>query len=210
MVRSSSNELLLPPNFSFEIVSTFEAGGGLTMVQCKQTETLDVLLDFGAPPSTWNVPVSRPAQPGMPPQGQAQAAQQQARPRPIQPVRAISAAEAAEIERAAQMRAQGLIPAQDLEGCWWVCQPIGIIIASCIGFYHNKALGPNKVKQVAVHVVLGLPICCAGERERLGQTNTFFSLTNTFNPNRNYQDSIKYSSLVCDPGVECTLHTKIC
>ena len=72
----SENELLLPPNFSYEIVSTFEAGGGLTMVQCKQTETLDVLLDFGAPPSTWNVPVSRPAQPGMPAQAQAQAAQQ--------------------------------------------------------------------------------------------------------------------------------------
>ena len=137
-------------------------------------------------------------------------AEAKARARPIQPVRAISAAEAAENERAAQMRAQGLIPAQDLEGCWLVCQPIGIIVASCIGFYHNKALGPNKVKQVACHVVLGLPICCAGERERLAQTNTFFSQTNTFNPNPNEQDFIKYSSLCCDPGVECTLHTKIC
>ena len=72
----SENELLLPPGFSFEIVATFEAGGGLTMVQCKQTETLDVLLDFGAPPSTWNVPISRPAQTGVPPQAQAQSAQQ--------------------------------------------------------------------------------------------------------------------------------------
>ena len=46
-VYPSENELLLPPGFSFEIVATFSAGGGLTMVQCKQTETLDVLLDFG-------------------------------------------------------------------------------------------------------------------------------------------------------------------
>ena len=48
----SENELLLPPNFSFEIVSTNDVGHGLTMVQCKQTETLDLLVDFGAPPST--------------------------------------------------------------------------------------------------------------------------------------------------------------
>ena len=34
------------------------------------------MLDFGAPPSTWNVPVSRMAQPGVPPQAQAQSAQQ--------------------------------------------------------------------------------------------------------------------------------------
>ena len=76
-VFPSENELLLPPNFSFEIVSTFDTGGGLTMVQCKQTETLDVLLDFGATPSTWNVPVARPPQPGMPPQGQTQQSAEQ-------------------------------------------------------------------------------------------------------------------------------------
>jgi len=46
-VFPSENELLLPPNFSYEIVSTFDTGNGLTMVQCKQTETLDPLLDFG-------------------------------------------------------------------------------------------------------------------------------------------------------------------
>ncbi len=40
----SENELLLPPNFSFEIVSTFPAGVGLTIVQCKQTETLDTIV----------------------------------------------------------------------------------------------------------------------------------------------------------------------
>ena len=48
----SENELLLPSNVSFEIVSTNDVGHGLTMVQCKQTETLDLLVDFGAPPST--------------------------------------------------------------------------------------------------------------------------------------------------------------
>ena len=53
------NELLLPPNFCFEIESIFPAGNGFTLVQCKQTETLDVLLDFGAPPSTWNVERAR-------------------------------------------------------------------------------------------------------------------------------------------------------
>ena len=51
----NENELLLPPNFSFKIVATNNFGGGLTMVQCQQTETLDVLLDFGAPPTEWNV-----------------------------------------------------------------------------------------------------------------------------------------------------------
>ena len=207
------NELLVAPNFRFVIESVFPAGNGLTIVQCKQTETLDKLIDFGTSPSTWNVPAAKPAQPGMPqpgmlPQGQSQSAQQEAeeRARPIQPVRAISAAEAAEIERAAQMRAQGLIPAQDLEGCWWVCQPIGITIASCIGFYHLKALGPNKVKQVACHLILGLPFCCAANRERVGQTNTFRNESNN-----NDQDILgPFSTLCCDPGVECTLHTKIC
>ena len=42
------DEVLLPPNVSFEIVSNgvFAAGHGLTMVQCKQTETVDQILDL--------------------------------------------------------------------------------------------------------------------------------------------------------------------
>ena len=42
----SENELLLPLNFSFEVVSEFNAGHGLKIVQCKQTETCDVILAF--------------------------------------------------------------------------------------------------------------------------------------------------------------------
>jgi len=40
-------EVLLPPNICFEVVSRYNAGSGLVMVQCKQTESLDALLDFG-------------------------------------------------------------------------------------------------------------------------------------------------------------------
>ena len=42
----SEDEVLLPPNVSFDIVSVFNAGHGLTMVQCKQTETVDPILDL--------------------------------------------------------------------------------------------------------------------------------------------------------------------
>ncbi|EOD31860.1 hypothetical protein EMIHUDRAFT_231296 [Emiliania huxleyi CCMP1516] len=40
-------EVLLPPNVCFEVVSCYKAGSGLVIVQCKQTESLDALLDFG-------------------------------------------------------------------------------------------------------------------------------------------------------------------
>ena len=42
----SEDEVLLPPNVSFEIVSVYDAGHGLTMVQCTQTETVDPVLDL--------------------------------------------------------------------------------------------------------------------------------------------------------------------
>ena len=39
-------EVLLPPNVCFEVVSRWNTGSGLVMVQCKQTKSLDKLLDF--------------------------------------------------------------------------------------------------------------------------------------------------------------------
>jgi hypothetical protein len=40
----SEDEILLPPNVSFEVTSSRNMGHGLTLVQCKQTETLDAIL----------------------------------------------------------------------------------------------------------------------------------------------------------------------
>jgi len=40
------HEVLLPPNMCFRVESSWDAGHGLTMVQCKQTDTLDPLLSF--------------------------------------------------------------------------------------------------------------------------------------------------------------------
>ena len=47
----SENEILFPPNMCFKVVSSFDAGNQLIMVQCKQTETIDALLDMSAAPS---------------------------------------------------------------------------------------------------------------------------------------------------------------
>ena len=40
------NEILFPPNMCFEVVDSFDAGNQLIMVQCRQTETIDALLEF--------------------------------------------------------------------------------------------------------------------------------------------------------------------
>ena len=40
------NEILYPPNMCFEVVSSFDAGNQLIMVQCEQTETIDAILDL--------------------------------------------------------------------------------------------------------------------------------------------------------------------
>ena len=40
------NEILFPPNMCFEVVDSFDAGNQLIMVQCRQTETVDVILDL--------------------------------------------------------------------------------------------------------------------------------------------------------------------
>jgi hypothetical protein len=40
------NEVLFPPNLCFEVVDSFDAGNQLIMVQCRQTETVDVILDL--------------------------------------------------------------------------------------------------------------------------------------------------------------------
>eukprot|EP00900_Chrysochromulina_parva_P027429 jgi/Chrpa1/931/Chrysochromulina_OHIO_Genome00013918-RA len=42
------NEILYPPNLCFEIVDSFDAGHGLIMVQCQQTETIDGILDLAS------------------------------------------------------------------------------------------------------------------------------------------------------------------
>jgi hypothetical protein len=39
-------EILLPPNLMFEIKSVLDAGNDLHFLQCEQTESLDMLLDF--------------------------------------------------------------------------------------------------------------------------------------------------------------------
>jgi ubiquitin len=46
------NEVLFPPNMCFEVVDHFDAGNGLIMVQCKQTETIDAILDMTPPDDT--------------------------------------------------------------------------------------------------------------------------------------------------------------
>jgi hypothetical protein len=40
------NEILFPPNLCFEVVDSYDAGNQLIMVQCRQTETVDVILDL--------------------------------------------------------------------------------------------------------------------------------------------------------------------
>ena len=52
------NEVLFPPNMCFEVVSHFDAGNGLIMVQCKQTETVDAILDMSTPPAPDIPPMS--------------------------------------------------------------------------------------------------------------------------------------------------------
>eukprot|EP00966_Prymnesium_polylepis_P199099 4613743-Prymnesium_polylepis.1 len=42
----TENEVLFPPNVCFEVVAHVNLGHGLTMVQCKQTETIDAILDM--------------------------------------------------------------------------------------------------------------------------------------------------------------------
>jgi hypothetical protein len=40
------SEVLLPPNTMFEVESVFSAGGGMTLVQCRQIAAVDALLEF--------------------------------------------------------------------------------------------------------------------------------------------------------------------
>jgi GTPase Era involved in 16S rRNA processing len=43
------NEILFPPNLCFKVVDSYDAGNQLIMVQCQQTETVDVILDLTEP-----------------------------------------------------------------------------------------------------------------------------------------------------------------
>ena len=51
-------QVLLPPNARFEVIGSFSAGSGLTIVQCRQVETMLPLIDMGA--ITLNVEVEHP------------------------------------------------------------------------------------------------------------------------------------------------------
>jgi hypothetical protein len=42
----TENEVILPPNTEFEVVATVNLGHELTQVQCKQIESLDMILDM--------------------------------------------------------------------------------------------------------------------------------------------------------------------
>eukprot|EP00729_Bicosta_minor_P018989 gene18989-24177_t len=44
----SENEILLPPNMQFKVVSRLDAGNGLTIVQCKQVDADDEILSLSA------------------------------------------------------------------------------------------------------------------------------------------------------------------
>ena len=57
------NEVLFPPNMCFEVVSHFDSGGGLIMVQCKQTETIDAILDMTPPAAASTLPPPDPGEP---------------------------------------------------------------------------------------------------------------------------------------------------
>ena len=46
MADPQENEVLLPPNTCFEIVSSYESSDGLVIVQCRQTEADDPLYDL--------------------------------------------------------------------------------------------------------------------------------------------------------------------
>ena len=54
------NEVLLPPNLCFEICSSCDVGHGLITVHCKQTETLDCILDMTPVPTPTASPPLHP------------------------------------------------------------------------------------------------------------------------------------------------------
>lgn len=45
-LHPGENEILLPPNMAFEVVSRLDSGSGLTMVQCKQVDADDEILSL--------------------------------------------------------------------------------------------------------------------------------------------------------------------
>ena len=45
-LHPGENEILLPPNMEFRVMSVIDLGHGLTEVQCEQIEELDPLMDF--------------------------------------------------------------------------------------------------------------------------------------------------------------------
>lgn len=52
----SEEEILLPPNMMFEVTSVLDAGHGLTILQLKQVESPDILLQFEEHPHQTNQP----------------------------------------------------------------------------------------------------------------------------------------------------------
>jgi len=188
----SENELLLPPNFSFEIVSTFPAGHGLTLVQCKQTKTLDQLIDFGAAPSNWSTPMRVPQQqmmdrgmPGMPPMAQAQSNPDMQMQMMQQQMMQMQQMQMQQMQMQQQQPMQqpnanlnfpGKIETSEIKGCACHVCPAPPLAWWAIGCYEPK--GPDRIgswfQVAAVHPgVPWLPIC--EEHQRVPGTNTFTS-----------------------------------
>ena len=184
----SENELLLPPNFSFEIVSTFPAGHGLTLVQCKQTKTLDQLIDFGAAPSNWSTPMRVPQQqmmdrgmPGMPPMAQAQSNPDMQMQMMQQQMMQMQQMQMQQMQMQQQQPMQqpnanlnfpGKIETSEIKGCACHVCPAPPLAWWAIGCYEPK--GPDRIgswfQVAAVHPgVPWLPIC--EEHQRVPGTN---------------------------------------
>jgi hypothetical protein len=79
------NEVLFPPNMCFEVVDSFDAGNQLIMVQCRQTETVDVILDLNGKRTGSGGTPKAPAMPAPAPQPPPSQPTPQPPPSPAKP-----------------------------------------------------------------------------------------------------------------------------
>ena len=79
------NEILFPPNMCFEVVDSFDAGNQLIMVQCRQTETVDVILDLNGERTGSGGAPKAPAMPAPAPQPPPSQPTPQPPPSPAKP-----------------------------------------------------------------------------------------------------------------------------
>jgi hypothetical protein len=126
------------------------------------------------------MPVARPAQPGVPPQVQAQSAQQ------VEQMRKTGWSKTGgskmQQPQVQQMQRQppvagGLIEASTVAGSW--LHPCALLPLSLVEYHSFTALGPDTIKQC--NCVFGIPFAiCPGECETFRRepgTNTFVSVT---------------------------------